>query len=122
MPLAAPIAYAIAGLELSVNVKWPLAMVGGTTGTASVIVWRLAIPAPMSPWNAPVVLTTENEVTAVGGVLGTGAAFASWIVIDPVCVAKVKVSVEEIWPVGLTSFTMEPVTVTWPRPVIVPEP
>jgi hypothetical protein len=76
----------------------------------------------MSPWKAPVALTIENELSAVEGVLGTGPAFVSWIVIDPVAVDRVKDSVDEVWPIGLTSFTSVPVTETWPKPVIVPEP
>ena len=65
--VAPPIAQRVVGLEFSVRVKTPRATVGGATGTASVIVWRSAVPAPMSPWNAPVALTIENKDRAVAG-------------------------------------------------------
>jgi hypothetical protein len=51
--LAQPMAHRIVGLEFSVSVKTPRATVGGTAEIASVIVWRLAVPLSMAPWNAP---------------------------------------------------------------------
>jgi hypothetical protein len=44
------------------------------------------------------------------------------MVTDPFAVLRVKVSTVERWPEALTIVVNEPVTLTWPKPVIVPEP
>jgi hypothetical protein len=108
--------------ELSVRVKTPRDTVGGTTETNSVSVLRVAVPLPTSPWNAPVALTIENEDSVVTEGLVVGAGLANWMVTDPFAVVNVKVATVDSSPDRRGIVTKEPVTTTWPNPVIVPMP
>src|SRR5262249_60296239 len=83
---------------------------------------RMRDPVPVSPGNAPVASTIENEVPAVAGAPAYGADWVSRRVIDPCAVVRVKVSTVERWPEAPTSVARVPVTSTWPRPAMVPEP
>src|SRR4051794_34256968 len=109
--LVAPLnAHRTEGLEVSLRVKTPRATMGGTTFITSVIVRRLDVPAPMSPWNAPVALTIEKEDWTVAVVPGTEAELVSRMVTDPCAFVRVKASTVESCPDGPMSLSREPVT------------